>query len=107
MIGQTQLLRDLQALVNNVDTNELPSQASGSETHRTQPHNQDGVIAGNANLFESLIGRSKATCDLSAVRVGKLVRQRHTILFFSKDIRADAFHFLSYLLKHLITWSTC
>src|SRR5262249_7878464 len=45
---------------------------------------------GDSNLLESFIDRSETARHLGTIGVGKLVRQRHQILFFSQNIGRHA-----------------
>src|SRR5262249_2677914 len=91
VIGQTESLRNLQAFVDGIDSNKLVGthrlrKHERRETHWTQSYNQDRIISGNSDLLESLIDRSETARHLGTIGIGKLVRQRHKILFLSQNI---------------------
>ena len=78
MVGETKVLRHLQAILDKVDSNELAGaqclcQHESGETHRAQPDHQNGVISRHADLFESFIEGTETARHLGAIRYESIV----------------------------------
>ena len=93
-VAEAEVERDLHALRNHIDADDLvgaefAAERAGGQAHRAQAGDEHGVIAVDADLFQAFVDGAESARHLRAIGVGKL-RRADAIRSFSSAIMYSA-----------------
>ena len=94
-IAEFEIARELHALLDDVDADDLlraqlAAERAGGQSHRTEAGDQHGVVAADADLLQTFVDRAEAAGHLRAIGVGEFVGQMDQVLLFGEQVLRHA-----------------